>query len=504
MSNRYNNNKTPKVDDLIFSKFIRQTPTKRSKDQQDNESLNTMDYYKEDASLNKQPLIEEDKVNPNPNQSVTIKKDINQTMNESCSLILNKTCNSGKSSEPNKTKNLKKSKAYLYRTDAKNVQKRQENTKICNDFCSRCNAEIGFSTKACPYCLNPLCLDCLKQIFNRNLDNNDDLDNFDQDVVNEKVCPNCRNLLSINNFVILKNKKKSSPSLTQNINEPMDSPLDSINNCNTQRSNNENSVIIKQLKEESNEYDILMKKIIQKKKEIEIKKNIGINNLQTMIKAIEYEFKLNMNKLDEMMEKLKKIKETIDQRKSQMEQQQRIDTNSISQEKKLIGKYKNTINNFYQNYDKLNQKIILKSKQKAYKLHESNPLKINIAETYCMKYKNVIENSIIGSVYFKIERFVNSYVNYLVFSVLIKQNEKEKENEKSSQDNKNKSKYIVNMEINGQLIKLNKSNKDENKSCLNYENIMQENKALDIKNLSNNEVNNKELNIKVMISELFL
>jgi len=60
------------------------------------------------------------------------------------------------------------------------------------------------------------------------------------------------------------------------------------------------------------------------------------------------------------------------------------------------------------------------------------------------------------------------------------------------------------MEINGQLIKLNKSNKDENKSCLNYENIMQENKALDIKNLSNNEVNNKELNIKVMISELFL
>ena len=208
MSNRYNNNKTPKVDDLIFSKFIRQTPTKRSKDQQDNESLNTMDYYKEDASLNKQPLIEEDKVNPNPNQSVTIKKDINQTMNESCSLILNKTCNSGKSSEPNKTKNLKKSKAYLYRTDAKNVQKRQENTKICNDFCSRCNAEIGFSTKACPYCLNPLCLDCLKQIFNRNLDNNDDLDNFDQDVVNEKVCPNCRNLLSINNFVILKNKKK--------------------------------------------------------------------------------------------------------------------------------------------------------------------------------------------------------------------------------------------------------------------------------------------------------
>jgi hypothetical protein len=421
-------------------------------------------------------------------------------MNESCSLILNQTYNSGKSSKAYKNNNLKKSKLYLYQTDSKNVQKRLENSKTCNDYCCRCKAEIGASTKACPYCLNPFCLNCLKQIFNRNLDNNDDLDNFDQDVVNEKVCPNCRNLLSINNFVILKNKKKSSPSLTQSLNEPMDSFLDSINNLNTPRKNNENSVIIKELTDESNEYDTLMKKISQKKKEIETKKTIGINNLQTMIKAIEYEFKLSMNKLDEMFEKLKKIKESIDQRKIKMEQQQRSDSNSISQEKKIIGKCKNIINNFYQNYDKLNQKIILKSKEKAYKIHESNPLTINIAETYCMKYKNVIENNNIGSVYFKIERFVNSYVNYLDFSVLIKQNEKEND----SKDNKIKSKYIVNLEINDQLIKLNKSNKDENKSCLNYENIMQENKALISKNLCNSDVKNKKLNIKVIISELFL
>jgi hypothetical protein len=218
------------------------------------------------------------------------------------------------------------------------------------------------------------------------LDNNDDLDNFDQDVVNEKMCPNCRNLLSINNFVNLKNKQKSSTTLTYCINEPMDSLLDSINNVNTPSQNDENSVIIKELKDESNEYDTFMKKILQKKKEIEIKKNIGINNLQTMIKVIEYEFKLNMNKLDEMLEKLKKIKETIDQRKIKLEQQQRSDCNSISQEKKIIGKYKIAINNFNHNYEKLNQKIILKSNQKAYKIHESNPLKINIAETYCMKY----------------------------------------------------------------------------------------------------------------------
>ena len=496
MSNRYNN-KTQNTDDLIYSKFIKQTPTKRSNDQQDNESLNTMDYYKEDTSIKNQPLVEEDEVTPN--QSMQINGVLNQTMNESCSL-LNKTCNSGKSSKPNKNKNVKKTIFHLSQIEAKNVQKRLENSKACNDYCSRCKADLGFSTKACPYCLNPFCLNCLKQIFNRNLDNNDDLDNFDQDVVNEKVCPNCRNLLSINNFVILKNKKKSSPSLTQSLNEPMDSFLGSINNLNTPRKNNENSVIIKELTDESNEYDTLMKKISQKKKEIETKKTIGINNLQTMIKAIEYEFKLSMNKLDEMFEKLKKIKESIDQRKIKMEQQQRSDSNSISQEKKIIGKCKNIINNFYQNYDKLNQKIILKSKEKAYKIHESNPLTINIAETYCMKYKNVIENNNIGSVYFKIERFVNSYVNYLVFSVLIKQNEKEND----SKDNKNKSKYIVNLEINGQLIKLNKSNKDENKSCLNYENIMQENKALVSKNLCNSDVKNKKLNIKVIISELFL
>ena len=496
MSNRYNN-KTQNTDDLIYSKFIKQTPTKRSNDQQDNESLNTMDYYKEDTSIKNQPLLEEDEVTPN--QSMQIKRDLNQTMNESCSL-LNKTCNSGKSSKPNKNKNVKKTIFHLSQIGAKNVQKRLEISKACNDYCSRCKVDLGFSTKACPYCLNPFCLNCLKQIFNRNLDNNDDLDNFDQDMVNEKMCPICRNLLSINNFVILKNKKKSSTTLTQSTNEPMDSVIDSNNNLNTPTKNNENSVIIKELKDESNEYDTLMKKILQKKKEIEIKKNIGINNLQTMIKAIEYEFKLNMNKLDEMLEKLKKIKETIDQRKIKLEQQQRSDCNSISQEKKIIGKYKNTINNFNQNYEKLNQKIILKSKQKAYKMYESNPLKINIAETYYMKYKNVIENRNVGSVYFKIERFVNSYVNYLVFSVLIKQNEKEND----SKDNKSKSKYIINMEVNGQLIKLNKSNKDENKSCLYYENIMQENKALVSKSLCNNDYKNKELNIRVIISELFL
>ena len=492
----YYNNKVPKVDDLIFSKYHRQASTRKNKDQQDNESLNTMDYYKEDESFQNQPLVQEDEVTPN--QSVQIERGINQAINDSCSLILNKTCSSsGKSSESNKNQNLKKNKLSLCRTDAKNVQKRLESSKTCNDYCSRCNAEIGFSTKACPYCLKPLCLNCLKQIFNRNLDNNDDLDNFDQNVVNEKVCPNCRNLLSINNFVILKNKKKSSPTLTQNINEPMDSILDSTNNVYAPR-NYENSVIIKQLKEESNEYDLLMKKILQKKKEIEIKKNIGINNLQTMIKAIEYEFKLNTNKLDDMIEKFKKIKETIEKRKNKIEQQQRSDSNSIHQEQTMIGKFKIAMNNFNQNYDKLSQKMILKSKQKAYKLHESNPLTINIAETYCMKYKKVIENNNIGNVYFKIERFVNSYVNYLVFSVYIKQDEKD------SKDNKIKSKYIVNMEINGHLIKLNKSNKDENKSCLNYENIMQENKALDSKCISNNEVKNKELNIRLIISELFL
>ena len=51
---------------------------------------------------------------------------------------------------------------------------------------------------------------------------------------------------------------------------------------------------------------------------------------------------------------------------------------------------------------------------------------------------------------------------------------------------------------------LNKSNKDENKSCLNYENIIQENKALESKSLYNSDVKNKELNIRIIISELFL
>ena len=62
------------------------------------------------------------------------------------------------------------------------------------------------------------------------------------------------------------------------------------------------------------------------------------------------------------------------------------------------------------------------------------------------------------------------------------------------------------MIINDKLIKLNKTNKDDNKLCLNYECSMEENILLFSKNnnLGNKIIKKDELNIKVIITELFI
>ena len=120
-----------------------------------------------------------------------------------------------------------------------------------------------------------------------------------------------------------------------------------------------------------------------------------------------------------------------------------------------------------------------------------------------MKYTEILSNQYIGNAYIKVDRYVNNYVNYLNFSILIRQNNKE------SQSLVNKQNFVVNMIINNKLFKLSKTTKDNNQLCLNYECSLEENVLFSSKNQSNSSNSNtnmkkEEIIIKVIISELFL
>ncbi len=70
----------------------------------------------------------------------------------------------------------------------------------------------------------------------------------------------------------------------------------------------------------------------------------------------------------------------------------------------------------------------------------------------------------------------------------------------------NKSKFVVHLVINNKLIKLTKDNKDNNKSCLNYDGSLEESQVFNSKNQKSDINNNKneKFDVKLIITELFL
>ena len=478
-----------------ISQMIESIPkVKRTMDQQDNESLNTMEYYNEDNNSKTQKteeskLFSKTLLNKNKNTKTTV---IN-----SDSLLKNfKTINNKDLSEfyLNKKANHPQNRSFYSK---KNVQKIFEDKKTDNEYCSRCNSEIEYSTKVCPHCLKPLCKKCLKEIFNRNLDNNDDFDNFDQNIVNEKICPNCRNKTCIKDFVTLELKSKSF--LTSKVIEPLDSC--SNNGDSTSSSQEEKKTVkSKDSEEHCDEYAQLMNEIEEKKKEVEVKKNLNLNILQIIKKTIEYEYTINLKKLNEMCLKLKSIKELFNSKKYKINKFKNF--NNTFELNKIFDEYKNKVKNFSKIVEKFNQKL-LKTKPKAYKSYESKELSINISDTYCMKFTEILSNQYIGNAYIKVDKYVNNYVNCLNFSILIRQNNKETQNNNLV----NKPKFVVNMIINNKLFKLSKATKDNSQSCLNYECSLEESGLFSSKaqsNSSNTCLKKDDINIKIIITELFL
>ena len=486
-----NRSKEQNSNDLIVKMLKAKPKLKKSIDQQDSESLNTMDYYKEDSS-NKNSLIDELKENNillihNTNKN---NKKILKTENNDLSMQLNKF---NKDIILNPNSQRKKSTA--------NIQKYTYMPKTPKDnknICSFCKLNFGHSFRICPRCKNIFCKNCFYNFNNKDtIDINKEQENENK---NEKICCFCKNN-NINNY---KNKKYY-------MNKKLE-PLDSLSEDEMKRmvkkkehkNMNKNENKMKSLKELYNEYETFFNKINESKKEIEIKKNICMNILQMIKKAIEIEYDKNQSKLNELNIKLNKIKEDINKiitsnniYENEVELQIKIDT------------YKNTINSFYKIFDNYSQKILSRAIFRGFKLYESNNILINHSDIYFMNNKEISTDFPFGKVYLKIDRFTNNYKNYLNFSTLIKK--RTKINSDMSFDNSfrneisNKSRFIVNMIINNKVIRLNKNMKDNNDINLSYESSEEENQLLFSKDKYNtNNYKVKDFNVKVIISEIIL
>ena len=267
-SNEYTSN------DLI-TKMVKAKPKlKKSIEQFDTDSLNTMDYYKEDSS-NKNSLIDESKLNQkllfNPNnKNDSTNKDENINEKNDLSIIVNKAYK-----DIHQSSNLLRAKTLI---NVKKEQKEQKIQKRLNDtqlICCRCNCEINLNYKSCPSCKKMFCRKCFKGSINRNLDNNEYMDNFNHEVNILKVCPDCRKNEN-NNFNITmvpgEKRNRHNTNILQ-VAEPMDSLSESEmknigDKTSRKKSHTTNSFKEKKksLETKYKEYDEFLNKIEDKKK----------------------------------------------------------------------------------------------------------------------------------------------------------------------------------------------------------------------------------------------
>ena len=493
---------------LISQVIKAKQKSKKEKDQQDTESLNTMDYYKDDSSNKNSSLIDESKANNKLLFESNKKEEINKTqdINNKKELSSQKNNNRNKfESKNNDTKNRK------YSITINNPQNIQKALNEMHNICSKCHCDLGNNYSNCIICNNIFCKKCFKGKFGKNMYNNKNINdnNKEQDLTENRICQFCRNK---NNSK--KNNKKNFMTIMF---EPLDSVSEAETKYSTETNNNNNINInmnlkernkneekIKSLKEKLNEYEEFLNKINDSKIEIEIKKNISLNILQMIKKSIEVEYNKNLNKLNELILKIHKIKEDINNKinnhhiiyNNEVELQINLDT------------YKNSLNGFFKIFDNYNQKIISRPIFRGYKLYESNNILINKSETYSMKGKEILTDFAFGKVYLKIDRYTNNYINYLNFSTFIKPKNSLISNEIINASFFNeinkKSRFIVNMIVNNKIIKLNKIGKDNNDMNLNYESTEEENRIFFSKDKNNCNNRAKNFSVKIIISEIIL
>ena len=488
-----------KTNDFI-TKIIKAKPKKKTSiDQQDSESLNTMDYYNEDSST-KNSLIADIKLN-NHFLNNPIKLDKIQTIEYTDKNDISNQ--NQKTNQANKTsENIYKNIKITRRKNSINIQKKQKLSNLIHNICSKCFADIGNSYMICIKCKKCFCQKCFQGNFGKNLVNNKNKNyiNKEKNLTerNEVICYYCSNDGIID-------KKYYKNRMIEPLDSYSDNEMKNVTEKKVTKNKREQSVKkMNSLKEKMNEYDDFLDKINDSKNEIEIKKNICFNILQMINKAIEIEYNKILNKLNELSIKLKKIKEDLNKTinnpenlyKSEIELQINIDT------------YKSTLKSFSKIFDNYSQKIISRTIFRGFKLYESQNILINYSETYFMKDKEILSDLPFGNVFLKVDRHVNNFVNYFNFTTLIKQKKKNISNDFMNNtfqnEVNNKPRFIVNMIVNNKLIRLNKTNKDNNDINVSYESSEEENRIFSKEkyNLYNNK--QKNLNIKVIISEILL
>ena len=502
MSTAISTNNNP--NDLINVMIKMKPKLKNSIEQMETESINTIDYYKEDSS-NKNSLIVEanlsNKLIYNSNKNKPKERNNKNTSKiNRASFTINKSY-----------RNIHKSSNLIKTIQDKDLHKKIKNVPIYSNkikTCNKCNEKLEANSKNCLNCKKIFCKNCFKGS-NRNLDNNsDDNENYEQNFNIENICHSCKtNFNSNKNNNTMKNTRNKF--YIKNKFEPLDTycenDMENFGICRSKTiANDFNKEKIKNLEEQYKEYENFLNQIEERKKEIEIKRDISLNILAMIKKAIDYEFERNMKKLNEFQMKLNKIKNDIKEKinknyQNEIELQINIDIS------------KNTLKNFIKNFEKYNQIVISRPLFRGYKSFESNNILINYSESYYMKNKEILSDLPFGNVYIKIDRYTNNYINYLNFSILIKQNDKTPSDDTINSSFQsfvnNKSRFVVNMIVNNKVIRLIKTNKDNNDTTLSYESSEEENKILFCKDKLNNTggiIKKNNFNIKVIITEVML
>ena len=269
MSTAISTNNNP--NDLINAMIKMKPKLKNSIEQMETESLNTMDYYKEDSS-NKNSLIDEanlsNKLIYNPNKNKPKERNNKNTSKiNRASFTINKSY-----------RNIHKSSNLIKTIQDKELHKKIKNVPIYSNkikTCNKCNEKLEANSKNCLNCKKIFCKNCFKGS-NRNLDNNsDDNENYEQNFNVENICHSCQtNFNSNKNNNTMKNTRNKF--YIKNKFEPLDTycenDMENFGICRSKTiANDFNKEKIKNLEEQYKEYENFLNKKKKKKKEIEIK-----------------------------------------------------------------------------------------------------------------------------------------------------------------------------------------------------------------------------------------
>lgn len=251
------------------------------------------------------------------------------------------------------------------------------------------------SIKMCPCCLKPICEKCLQNLFRkRDLDNNEE-SNYSEDIRSERPCPYCQALISLEEYISLKDLGTNATALQL------------FDSSNEQESNKEIEQITPLLKNLDKQYtncDMLIKKIDNKKKEIDFQKKYCLNVIDVLRKKIEEEYDNDFNILNEINSQLKSHQNDILANQSKILMEQQLNNNFTPSQIEELNLNNLIIDDFYKNVQNFEEQKAKLIKNKGYKIYESKTIVVDLSDCYNGEYIPILSNNNLGDVYIQIIR----------------------------------------------------------------------------------------------------